>query len=100
MKNETIHIKVSEKFLKRLDYQADKRGLNRSQFARIAIENEITQVKENFLNKSKSKQIAQMIYADISDRRGLRQELEMIDEDTKEEMINTWEEIINQKKDK
>ena len=58
--------------------------------------------KEGWLNKpkSKSKQIAQMIYADISGRRGLRQELEMIDDDIKKDMLNIWTKIIKEMENK
>lgn len=56
--------------------------------------------KEGWLDKPESKpeQIAQMIYADISDRGGLQQELEMIDGDTKKDMLYIWAEIIREMK--
>jgi hypothetical protein len=46
------------------------------------------------------KQIVFAILNDFTDRRGLRQEWENIDEDIKEEMIQTWIDIVKFKLDK
>lgn len=41
MKNQSLRIKVSERFLERVDQEAEARGINRSQLIRIGIENEL-----------------------------------------------------------
>ena len=42
----------------------------------------------------KSEQIVDAIISDLTDRRGLRQEWEMIDEDIQEEIKETWISIV------
>lgn len=44
-------------------------------------------------NEQLSKNIVDKIKADFTDRRGLRQEWDAIDEDIKQEIIETWENI-------
>jgi hypothetical protein len=46
------------------------------------------------------KEIVFAILHDFTDRRGLRQEWEQIEEDIKEEMIQTWIDIVKSKLDK
>jgi hypothetical protein len=46
------------------------------------------------------KEIVFAILFDFTDRRGLRQEWEQIDDDIKEEMIQTWIDIVKSKLDK
>ena len=43
---------------------------------------------------TKAKKILFEIVADFTDRRGLRQEWEQIDEDIQEEILQTWLQII------
>jgi hypothetical protein len=51
----------------------------------------------NEMEVSKEEQIAFDIIADFTDRRGLKQEWEQIDEDVKEEIIQTWINIVKTK---
>ena len=46
---------------------------------------------------SKSKEIVFSILNDLTDRRGLKQEFDQIDDDIKEELIETWIEITEKK---
>lgn len=46
MKNKSLRIKVSEKFVGRVDRESNLRGLNRSQFIRNSIEKELPNPKE------------------------------------------------------
>ena len=46
---------------------------------------------------SKEEEIVFGILSDFTDRRGLRQEWEQIDDDIQEEMIETWIEIVKDK---
>ena len=46
-------------------------------------------------NKEKiAKKIVDKLVADFTDRRGLRQEWDQIDEDIKKEIIDTWTKIV------
>lgn len=45
-------------------------------------------------NEQLSKNIVERIMWDFTDRRGLRQEWDAIDKDTKKEIIKTWENIV------
>jgi hypothetical protein len=47
-----------------------------------------------------AKEIVFVLIEDFTDRRGLRQEWENIDDDIKEEMIQTWIDIVKAKLDK
>jgi hypothetical protein len=42
-----------------------------------------------------AKQIVEDILADLTNRRGLRQEWEQIDDDIQEEIINKWRTIVD-----
>jgi hypothetical protein len=46
---------------------------------------------------SKEEEIVFGILSDFTDRRGLRQEWEQIDDDIQEEMIETWIDIVKNK---
>ena len=44
--------------------------------------------------RQRAKAIVSEIVVDLTSRRGLQQEFEMIDDETKDEIIETWENIV------
>ena len=48
------------------------------------------------MNKNKARKIVDDLIADLTDRRGLRQEWEAIDEETQEEIRETWAKIVQE----
>lgn len=45
-KNEVIRVRVSQKFLKRVDQESENRGMSRSDFVRFSLEKEIQNNKK------------------------------------------------------
>lgn len=43
----------------------------------------------------KAKKIVNLIIEDLRDRRGLKHEWNLIEDDIREEIISTWESIVN-----
>lgn len=46
---------------------------------------------------SKEEEIVFLILEDLTDRRGLRQSWEQIDDDTQAKILNTWKKIVKEK---